>query len=726
MRAAVALALVACSAPTAPVVAPKPALPPLERARAFELPPHRDYARAAEIYADACRDGQADQLACRKLIAAILHGRGTEFDDQRLARIADAMCRNHDLYGCIALSYALDAPRDAPLRTEAERARIDPGPACERGDAAACEVVLELQGPNVSGGATVNAEHRREAISACKAGVLRGCAQLIADVTACPPNNVARCSLALELAWKADDEHAELDALAHVRAECDRGDADACALLPGREVAPAKLCAAHDYTACAAAACGGDATADAIAKAHRADANCAVIAERDARRRQPPPSTREPMPAEPPIKSAAPQVLPPFHAIAFRRLATAMDDWSWPRFEIRNQSVVKIVRLRAFLYAYDASGAQVARSRPIETGPILLAPGAVATIAADPTDRIPDAAVAFGLCYDQIAIDGFTFAGVGGTTDAVGCPAQLPRGSSGLIFDAGGSLTQRRVHAAARDHAVARYETTEGTPAGASIDGLGALVNGAFVFAGSDVRGPAGTTTVPIAVAGIGVIYNLGSTPALRLTPEALAKILQGDITRWNDRELARDNPLVTLPEEPIVVMREVGWNPSTDRDPDMSRTLVAYLVHAAKRVWHFGAGFTWPIEIRRVQGLVSLVGMTEGTIAFVELSEAHAQGDAQFASIRNAAGTFVAPDAASLAAAAVDLGDAAPAGIIDAKRRDAYPLAFPTFVVLPQHADPHVLDYVRYLLGDGQALLESAGFARLPARVIAKARVQL
>ncbi|HEY1552498.1 MAG TPA: substrate-binding domain-containing protein [Kofleriaceae bacterium] len=719
MRAAVALALVACSGSPARVVAPKPAPPPLEQARGFELPPHRDYARAAAIYSDACRDGQGDLLACRKLLAAILHARGTEFDDHRLERIADAMCGNHDLYGCVALSYALDAPRDAPLRTEAERARSDPGPACEHGDAAACDVVLELQGPNMAG-----AVRHREASSACNAGVLRGCAELIADVTACAPNNAARCTLGLEVAWRAGTKHAEIDALARVRAACDRGDADACALLPGRELAPAELCAAHDYTACAAAACAGDASADAIAKAHRADANCAELAARDAKRREPPPRTREPMPAEPPIKSVAPQLLPAFRAIAFRRLATAMDDWSWPRLEIRNQSRVKIVRLRAVMYAYDAAGAQVARSRPIETGPIMLAPGALATIAAEPTDRIPDAAVAFGLCYDQIAFDGFAANNFGGTVDAVGCPDQLPRGSTGLALDAGGSLTQRRIHAAARDHAVARYETTEGTRAGASTDGLGALVTGAYAFAGTDVLGPPGTKTIPIAVAGIGVIFNLASAPALRLTPELLAKILQGDITRWNDRELARDNPLVTLPDEPIVVMREVGWDSRTDRDTDVSRTLVAYLVHVAKSAWHFGAGFTWPIEIRRVQGLVSLVAMTEGSIAFVELSEAHAQGDAHVASIRNLAGAFVAPDPASLAAAALDLGDTA--GVIDAKRRDAYPLAFPTFVVLPQTPDPHVVDYVRYLLGDGQALLEPAGFARLPARVLAKARTQL
>ena len=724
MRAAVALALVACSTPQPPAVAPNPAPPPVEQARAFELPPQRDYARAAAIYADACRDGQGDPLACRKLVAAILHARGTEFDDHRLERVADAMCQNHDLYGCIALSYALDAPRDAPLRAEAERARADPGPACERGDAAACEVVLELQGPNVFGSSTITAVHRREATSACNAGVLRGCAELIADVTACAPNNATRCTLALELAWKAGDERAEQTALAHVRAECDRGDADACALLPGRELAPVELCAAHDYTACAAAACAGDADAGTIARAHRADANCAELAARDAKRREPPPRTREPMPAEPPIKSVAPHLLPAFRAIAFRRLATAMDDWSWPPIEIRNQGLVKIVRLRAFLYAYDASGAQVARSRPIETGPIMLAPGAVATIAAAPTDRIPDAAVTYGLCYEQIAFEGFTGNGVGATVDAVGCPDQLPRGSSGLALDAGGSLTQRRVHAAARDHAVARYEATEGTRAGASIDGLGTLVNGAYAFAGSDVIGPAGTKSIPIAVAGIGVIFNLASAPALRLTPELLAKILQGDITRWNDRELARDNPLVALPDEPIVVMREVGWDRRFDRDADVSRTLTAYLVHVAKSVWHFGAGFTWPVEMRAVQGLVSLVDMTEGSLAFVEVSEARAQGDPHFASIRNFTGAFVAPDAASLAAAAVDLGDAA--GMIDAKRRDAYPLAFPTYIVLPEHADPAVLDYVRYLIGDGQALLEPAGFARLPARVIAKARAQL
>ena len=55
--------------------------------------------------------------------------------------------------------------------------------------------------------------------------------------------------------------------------------------------------------------------------------------------------------------------------------------------------------------------------------------------------------------------------------------------------------------------------------------------------------------------------YNLPGRPKLHFAPDVLADIFLGKITRWNDDRIAKVNPGVSLPAQPIVV---VHW---VDRD---------------------------------------------------------------------------------------------------------------------------------------------------------------
>jgi phosphate transport system substrate-binding protein len=50
--------------------------------------------------------------------------------------------------------------------------------------------------------------------------------------------------------------------------------------------------------------------------------------------------------------------------------------------------------------------------------------------------------------------------------------------------------------------------------------------------------------------------YNIpGIGTDLNFTPEALAGIVLGKITKWNDPELKKANPKVELPDQDIVVV---------------------------------------------------------------------------------------------------------------------------------------------------------------------------
>ena len=101
--ALVVAAAAACSGP-APVSKPAAPRDPLDDARAAErghgVP--RDYALAARIYDRACDGGRGNRTACRRLLHALLEGRGVDLDKMRAANIATVLCeRTSDRLGCV-------------------------------------------------------------------------------------------------------------------------------------------------------------------------------------------------------------------------------------------------------------------------------------------------------------------------------------------------------------------------------------------------------------------------------------------------------------------------------------------------------------------------------------------------------------------------------------------------------------------------------------------------
>src|ERR1041384_4233341 len=80
-------------------------------------------------------------------------------------------------------------------------------------------------------------------------------------------------------------------------------------------------------------------------------------------------------------------------------------------------------------------------------------------------------------------------------------------------------------------------------------------------FGGSDApmsdeemaRAP-GIQHIPTVMGADVIIYNVPGVTELRLTPETLAAIFLGKITKWNDPALAKDNPGAKLPDMAIAV----------------------------------------------------------------------------------------------------------------------------------------------------------------------------
>jgi phosphate transport system substrate-binding protein len=199
--------------------------------------------------------------------------------------------------------------------------------------------------------------------------------------------------------------------------------------------------------------------------------------------------------------------------------------------------------------------------------------------------------------------------------------------------------------------------------------------------------------------------YNLpGVTAELKFTPEALAGIFLGKITKWNDPELVKANPGVKFPDQDLVVVHR----------SDGSGTTVN---------WPVGLGGTGN------EGVSGQIKLTAYSVGYVELVYA-IQNHLSYGQVKNSSGTFVKADLASVTAAAAgaakDMPDDFRVSITNAPGKTAYPVSSFTWLLIPQKiADPAkkktMTDFLKWMLTDGQNMTEALAYSRLPKEVQAK-----
>jgi len=172
----------------------------------------RDYRRAAELLAQSCDHGRGNASACRRLAIAQSRGRGVP-QQLLVGALLQHACDHGDWLAC-----EVYVPFD----------KAKAHAACDGKQPEACVALASLLVFIQSG--TVELERRELLARACQRSVLEGCVLLV------------------ELLGDRAAEEA-LFALERVRAECSRGDADACAAA-GTPIPPSELCAAGDHEAC--------------------------------------------------------------------------------------------------------------------------------------------------------------------------------------------------------------------------------------------------------------------------------------------------------------------------------------------------------------------------------------------------------------------------------------------------------------------------------------------
>jgi phosphate transport system substrate-binding protein len=221
--------------------------------------------------------------------------------------------------------------------------------------------------------------------------------------------------------------------------------------------------------------------------------------------------------------------------------------------------------------------------------------------------------------------------------------------------------------------------------------------------------------------------YNIpGVSSELTFTPDAIAGIFLGKITKWNDPVIAGANAGVKLPANDIVVVHRSDGSGTTYIWTDyLSKVSDDWKNKVGK-----GTSVNWPVGLggKGNEGVAGLIKQTPNAFGYVELIYA-IQNSMPYGKVKNSSGTTVKADLASVTAAAAGAAKDMPAdfrvSITNAPGKNAYPISSFTWLLIPsKFSDASKRDaikgFVSWMLTDGQNDTEALSYAKLPKEVVA------
>ena len=227
--------------------------------------------------------------------------------------------------------------------------------------------------------------------------------------------------------------------------------------------------------------------------------------------------------------------------------------------------------------------------------------------------------------------------------------------------------------------------------------------------------------------------YNIpGVSAELTFTPDAIAGIFLGKITKWNDPAIAGANKGVNLPGNDIVVVhRSDGSGTSYIWTDYLSKVSDEWKNKVGK-----GTSVNWPVGLggKGNEGVAGLVKQTPNSFGYVELIYA-IQNNMPYGKVKNASGSVVKADLVSVTAAAAGAAKDMPAdfrvSITNAPGKNAYPISSFTWLLIPEKfSDAAKRDaikgFINWMLVDGQNEVEALSYAKLPKEVVAKEKQAL
>jgi len=223
--------------------------------------------------------------------------------------------------------------------------------------------------------------------------------------------------------------------------------------------------------------------------------------------------------------------------------------------------------------------------------------------------------------------------------------------------------------------------------------------------------------------------YNLpGVSGEVKFTPEVLAGIFMGKISRWNDKAITSVNPDITFPDKEIIVVHRSDGSGTTFIWTD-------YLSKVSPD-WKGSVGadtsVRWPVGMgaKGNEGVSGLVRQMAGSIGYIELIYA-VQNKIPYGSVKNSAGNFVKASLDSVSAAAASapkMPSDFRVSITNAPGKEAYPISSFTWLLIPTPSKDAnkgkiMQDFLGWMVTDGQQMTSALSYAPLPSSVVAKVK---
>jgi phosphate transport system substrate-binding protein len=272
----------------------------------------------------------------------------------------------------------------------------------------------------------------------------------------------------------------------------------------------------------------------------------------------------------------------------------------------------------------------------------------------------------------------------------------------------------------------------------------------------NETQAAPGAVHIPETIGSVVAAYNINGVQekGLRLTGPVLAGIFRGEITRWDDPQIAELNPDLPLPSQDIVVVHRSDGSGTTF-------IWTSYLSKVSPE-WNqaIGAGksVSWPVGLGAPgnEGVANMIQSTPNSIGYVELAYVLTT-DMDYAFLQNQAGNFVEPSLESTGAAVaaatnnntqtsnnsttgasnttsttLPAGDASweKVSLLDAPGADSYPIASFSYILLYKELSDNpridsmekaraLVDFVDWAITDGQQFAGELAYVPLPDSVV-------
>jgi phosphate transport system substrate-binding protein len=258
------------------------------------------------------------------------------------------------------------------------------------------------------------------------------------------------------------------------------------------------------------------------------------------------------------------------------------------------------------------------------------------------------------------------------------------------------------------------------------LSGSGDLGGGDAPIPDKELKADDPILQLPSVLIGIVIVYNLPSISGdLRLSGPVIAEIFLGKIKTWNDPAIAKLNPEMKLPAQPIqVIHRTEGKGSNYILSDYLCKISPEFLAKAGR-----GESPKWPVgsSAARSQDMSDRVRGTPFAIGYSELNLAE-RASLRIARIKNSANEFVKPTEKTFANAALEakIADDFRVSLTNAPGKGSYPITSFTWFYVPAKAkDPSrgraVAAYLKWIYTDGQMVAQNQGYATLPKELLAK-----